>query len=847
MAERYSRRWWQRTATGAALTVAFAGAVSVTAVEAADRGDRAPVARAVLKELAGDKKGAFWVILDRKADLSGAATLKDKKAKGAFVYDALTHEAASSQGGLRQLLTQEKAAFTPFWITNAIRVVGDRDLVDQVAARPEVARIEAEQAPAPQQSPLTSKVARSAAPTESDDGIEWNIKQVGADKAWNDFKVRGEGIVVATDDLGVQFKHPALVSNYRGLRSNGTFDHNYNWVSNNIDCSYFPCDVNGHGSNVTGIAVGDDKAANRHIGVAPGARWIAAGNFQSEALRLKAGQWMLAPTDLLGNNPRPDLAPDVVNNSWTNTTKPSSFYSDVIDAWISAGIFPVFSSGNKAKDGNCGSAEWPASLSNAYSVANTTRTGEVNLSSGRGSGDGELKPDIAAPGTDILSASSPADYAKDTGTSQAAPHVAGAVALLWSYAPQLQGDVAATRKILDESAKDIDDTKCGGTAADNNVAGQGFLDIPAALRLAPHDGLGGLTGQLRASGSAKAVADATVTLVGPRNKDLLSDASGDFELERMLPGTYSYRIDAFGYRTSTGSVEVKKGSPTALNTTLEALPSATLRGTVRSSEGVVSGATVTVPNTSAQVRTDETGHYQISLPVGEQKLLVQSPSRCAQPVNQDVTVASDSTLDVDLPPLTDGGYGYTCTAPIVGYQAGTTKLDLTGSKGTSSQVELPFPVSVFGERSSTAWISTDGVVAFSGPPTPISSDLLQAPIQLKSNQVIYPFWSLLGVDSQAGIYTATSPDQIVIEWRNVQVLAPGSRESVGRISVSLLIRPDGTYTFNYRDVAAGLLPAGRNAFIGLVSKTGADSFIYSAFEEAVSAGSGFTVHSPKTP
>jgi hypothetical protein len=162
----------------------------------------------------------------------------------------------------------------------------------------------------------------------------------------------------------------------------------------------------------------------------------------------------------------------------------------------------------------------------------------------------------------------------------------------------------------------------------------------------------------------------------------------------------------------------------------------------------------------------------------------------------------DSTLNVDLPPLTDGGYGYSCTAPIVGYQAGTTKLDLAGSKGTSSQLDLPFPVSVFGEQSSTAWVSTDGVVGFSGPPTPISSDVLKEPIQQKPDQVIYPFWSLLGVDSEAGIYTASSPDQLVIEWRNVQVLAPGSRESVGRISVSLLIRPDGTYTFIYRDVAS---------------------------------------------
>ncbi|MDJ0379962.1 S8 family serine peptidase [Streptomyces sp. G-G2] len=69
--------------------------------------------------------------------------------------------------------------------------------------------------------------------------------------------------------------------------------------------------------------VGDDGGANE-TGVAPGAKWIAAKgcetNSCSEASLLASGQWVVAPTDLNGQNPRPGLAPDIVNNSWGSAT-----------------------------------------------------------------------------------------------------------------------------------------------------------------------------------------------------------------------------------------------------------------------------------------------------------------------------------------------------------------------------------------------------------------------------------------------------------------------------------------------------------------------------------------------
>jgi putative cell wall-binding protein len=76
-------------------------------------------------------------------------------------------------------------------------------------------------------------------------------------------------------------------------------------------------------------------------------------------------------------------------------------------------------------------------------------------------------------------------YATGTGTSMASPHVAGAVALLWSAHPGLIGDVTSTRALLDGTAINTSNLTCGGTAANNNVFGEGRLDALALIEVGP--------------------------------------------------------------------------------------------------------------------------------------------------------------------------------------------------------------------------------------------------------------------------------------------------------------------------------------------------------------------------
>ncbi|MEJ3747433.1 S8 family serine peptidase [Actinomycetes bacterium KLBMP 9797] len=797
-----------------------------------------PVAANAGPVTSGGARTTFWVVLDGAADLSAARTMTGKPARGAAVHSALTTHAQRAQAGLRDLLHRRKAEFEPFWIANVIKVVGDAELRAEVARRPEVARIEPDTRwPPPQPAP--------AVPGAPSGTVEWNLERVGATRVWHELGVRGEGVVVANIDSGVRYDHPALIDSYRGRHSNGTVNHNYSWLDATGTCpSGTPCDPTGHGTHVMGIEVGRSADGANQIGVAPGARWIAARMCCTQDELLTAGQWMLAPTDLNGANPRPDLAPDVVNNSWYSRDNPGVFFADVLDAWVAAGIFPVFAAGNNGVGGQCRTNTWPPSFPTAYAVGNTDAENQVVPDSSRGpAATGETKPDIAAPGTDVRSSDVTEDYAERDGTSQAAPHVAGAVALLWSAAPALEGDIAATRRILDETARDIDATECGGTADDNNVAGEGLLDVYAAVGAAPRTGVGGLTGRVRRAGSGVAVPDAAISLAGPRTKALSSGADGSYRLDRMMPGTYSYRVTAFGYREASGSLVIDQDRRTVLDLTLRPLPSAVVAGVVRSAEGPAAGTTVAIAGTPVRTRTGADGRYRLVAPLGSHELVAEPPSRCALPAGRAVTVAADVTADLDLPARTDA-FGNTCTAPVVGYQAGTTRLDLAGSTGAVREIALPFPVTLYGTTFRTAWVSTNGAIGLDGPPDPITFDWLDPLPNLIPNTALYPFSTLLDVDDAAGVYTTVTAEQVVVEWRDVMVLRPGSRAPTGRISVSVTIRPDGTATFQYRDVAAGPWPEGRNAVVGIQDATGSDAFAFASLERVVTSGLGFTIHPP---
>jgi subtilisin family serine protease len=448
---------------------------------AAAKEPREKVEAAVLAKAARGET-TFWVLLHEKASLAPALAMKREDARGEFVYRELREVADRSQADLRGELAARGARFQPFWVANTIRVTGDESLLLDIAARPEVKAV------------LDQRTYHIPMPrfeeAQAPNAIEWGIESIRAQKVWSEFGVRGEDIVVANIDTGVQYNNPALVRQYRGNLGGGNFDHNFDWEDPSNVCgnpSNVPCDSSGHGTHTMGTMVGDDgQPGPNQIGVAPNAKWIACmgcetGSSCSDFALLTCGQWVLAPTDLAGNNPSPALRPHVVNNSWAGGGG-DPWYATTVNAWVASGIFPAFAAGNSGPA--CGSVDSPGDYVASYAAGAFNRSRVIASFSTRGPSafGGELKPNVAAPGVSVRSSLPPNTYGFGTGTSMASPHVSGAVALLWSAAPNVRRDITATRLLLDNGAKDKSDLTCGGTADDNNVWGEGLLDTLSPIR-----------------------------------------------------------------------------------------------------------------------------------------------------------------------------------------------------------------------------------------------------------------------------------------------------------------------------------------------------------------------------
>lgn len=461
------------------------------------------VAPWVLERTADGGRAEFLVVLSEQADLSGAESLPTREAKGRYVFDTLLAHSRRTQRSLIDWLEDRGIEYQSFYIVNTILVKGDRDIAVGLAARPEVGRIEG--------NPVVTGISpvdtgngdkpRDEFLTASPQGIERGITYIRAPEVWA-AGYTGQGIVIGGQDTGVKWNHPALISRYRGW--NGTVaSHDYNWHdsihSGGGVCgadSKIPCDDDTHGSHTVGTAVGTDGGDNQ-IGVAPGAKFIACRNMDrgngTPATYLECFQFFLAPYPVNATPDRgdPSKAPDLTTNSWgcpPSEGCAAATLQAAIEAQRAAGIMTIVAAGNSGS--SCSSINEPPAIYDAsYTVgALSAATGSLASFSSRGpvtiDGSGRVKPDIVAPGVSVRSANSNGDYGFLSGTSMATPHVAGAVALLWSAFPHLRGRIDATEKLLNDSATRVDSSACGSTGIPNSYFGFGRLDIKAAFDLA---------------------------------------------------------------------------------------------------------------------------------------------------------------------------------------------------------------------------------------------------------------------------------------------------------------------------------------------------------------------------
>ena len=518
------------------------------------------------------------VVLRDQADVAAATAQAAATAPGeatrvarlTAVYADLVARAETSQAPLVAWLDAQGIAYTRHYLVNLVALQGDAALVAALQQRTDIAAIVGDPSVAgvdiAQESQATwlSRAVTESAPMSA--ATPYGLDLIGAPTVWAQ-GFRGQGIVVAGEDTGVDWDHVALRDRYRGW--NGvTADHTYNWLDAWADTTSYdpcdgsdgPCDDNGHGTHTMGTLV----ASNDDViyGVAPDAKWIGCRNMLTgvgtPSSYLTCFEFMLAPYPQDGDpfhDGRPELAPHVVNNSWgcppQEGCDPDTLRT-AVETLRAAGIMVVASAGNLGP--SCNTVRDPIAIYDAsFSVAAHDANGNLASFSSRGpvtvDGSGRLKPDLAAPGVGVVSTSPGDTYRSSSGTSMASPHVAGAVALLWSAAPALIGNVDLTEQVLLKSATPVLGTDCtdGSTPVSPNPSfGYGELNVAAAVATARAPWRAAV--QVAAVGGAPQ-ADATVRLTDVRTGygyTATTGFNGVAYLSPLFHGNYALTVTAGG-------------------------------------------------------------------------------------------------------------------------------------------------------------------------------------------------------------------------------------------------------------------------------------------------------------
>jgi Subtilase family/FlgD Ig-like domain len=291
--------------------------------------------------------------------------------------------------------------------------------------------------------------------------------------------LKGKGRLVCSFDTGVDKVHPALSDKWRGNHASLSST----WFSKVVPDSE-PRDLAGHGTHTMGIMVGANPGDS--FGVAPEAEWMTAGVIDQGrpfgttlSDILEAFQWTLNPD---GNPATTYDVPDVILNSWG---VPKGLFSpcdatfwNAIDNVEAAGVVTIFAAGNEGPNAKTlrSPADRASTPLNSFAVGAIDDGNLIANFSSRGPSScdtTQVKPEVVAPGVSIRSSWKGGGFNLMTGTSMAAPYIAGLAILARQYNPD--ATVAEIKQAIIQSCSDL------GPFGNDNAYGHGLPDALAMI------------------------------------------------------------------------------------------------------------------------------------------------------------------------------------------------------------------------------------------------------------------------------------------------------------------------------------------------------------------------------
>ncbi len=429
-----------------------------------------------------------------------ASRVQTKKERRELVSRELKAFSKTQQKDLLSFLDRQEKSMQvnqvkPLWIVNLVNCYATVEVIRQLEEFPGVERVDYDKVQQILDTGWETSPVMSADKLNPPD-IAWNINLIGAPQVWED-GYTGEGIVVAVLDTGVNAGHADLTG--RMWEHPVFVNHGYNFVEDNHNTH----DYHGHGTHCAGTVAGNG-AAGSITGVAPEATIMALKVLSNQGSGTEAGVWEAIGFSI-------EYGADIMSLSlgWPHGAEPDrAAWRIAMENAMNAGVIAAVAAGNEG-GGGMGTLPPPNNIrtpgdcpapwthpdqfaeggnSAVVTVGATTSADDVAGFSSKGPvtwqnvnpfndyplSQGLFVPDVVAPGHEILSLvhNSNTGYTVKSGTSMAAPAVAGLMALMLSKNPLLTPEEIS--QILEETSVPLHEGK-------NNVSGSGRIDAHAAL------------------------------------------------------------------------------------------------------------------------------------------------------------------------------------------------------------------------------------------------------------------------------------------------------------------------------------------------------------------------------